>query len=163
MYMLRSILLASILNLLCFCYAFAEEIYPLTFDQLGTPALSNVENKQVRIRGFLYQNAQGEWILASQPNLKSCCVGTPSKFHQQIFISNHLSPASTAYVSTIEGIFRIHSHNLYRLEQAYLIEESHFPIFEGIFMVFLGMGGWLLYRSKNRVATLLKCHFFRMN
>lgn len=71
-----------------------KEPASLTFEQLGAgysswqttgqlpqEILKN-KNQLVQIRGFLYKTLLSEkeaWILAAEPNLKSCCVGSSGK------------------------------------------------------------------------------------
>lgn len=114
----------------------AEPSFLLTFDQLQvdlniqTPAgaaLKHLDNKPVYIRGFLYQNQEGESVLAPQPNLQSCCVGTQSKVYQQIFIQGHLPSYHQAYAVTIEGLFKISpTYNQQgQLTRFYILDQVH--------------------------------------
>lgn len=43
--------------------------------------------KEVAIRGFLYQQNH-RWILAAEPHLKSCCIGTPRTSMNQIYLES---------------------------------------------------------------------------
>jgi hypothetical protein len=42
-----------------------------------------LEGQEVVIRGFLYPKEGGQWILAAEPNLRSCCVGTAKNARRQ--------------------------------------------------------------------------------
>lgn len=44
------------------------------------------------IRGFLYKTEKQQYILAAEPNLKSCCVGSASKRNKQILVSGTIDP-----------------------------------------------------------------------
>lgn len=111
-----------------FSYLGAENPISLSFSELQTIKIEN--NRYVSLRGFLYKNEQGEWILASQPNLKSCCLGTSHKAKEQIAVSFESLPSlpSKGQAITLEG-FLVYAapsdpHGqekaLYRLEKAQL-------------------------------------------
>lgn len=48
-----------------------------------TPELSE---EMVEVRGFTYRTERGEWVLAGQPNLKSCCTGSENRRSEQIVL-----------------------------------------------------------------------------
>jgi hypothetical protein len=53
----------------------------------------NILNGQtIEIRGFLYETADSNLILAAEPDLKSCCIGSTSKRHKQLLISGNIQP-----------------------------------------------------------------------
>lgn len=52
-------------------YAAAEEpiVYkPITFQEIAK------SNGPIEVRGFLYADSKGQWILADKPNIRSCCL-----------------------------------------------------------------------------------------
>lgn len=61
---------------------------PSTIQQISEgeiPAeLRQVEGHHIRIRGFLYSLEDGGMVLAADPDLKSCCIGSSSLVHRQI-------------------------------------------------------------------------------
>lgn len=59
----------------------------------------------VEVRGFLYQNSEGQLVLANQPNLKSCCVGSQALIRQQIRVYGLMKPNLS--VVTLQGIFHL--------------------------------------------------------
>ena len=61
----------------------------------------------VSVTGFLYTHPSGYQILAHQPNLKSCCIGSKSLAYQQLLVIPPL-PESLAAVK-IQGIFSLNS------------------------------------------------------
>lgn len=70
--------------------------------------ISFFNQKQVKIRGFLYQTQNKTWILASEPQLKTCCIGSSSKVFSQIFLpEDFIFPNASLETQIINGIFEI--------------------------------------------------------
>lgn len=84
-----------------------------TFDQLPQ------ETQEIQIRGFLYKISD-KYVLAKEPELKSCCIGTASKTHEQIFILGEFP--ETSYALTLQGHLQVRP--VYDLEGR-LIELYH--------------------------------------
>jgi len=61
----------------------------------------------VSVTGFLYTHSSGYQILAHQPNLKSCCIGSKSLAYQQLLVTPSL-PESLAAVQ-VQGVFSLNS------------------------------------------------------
>lgn len=92
---------------------------PLSFETLSQienqKSIADVEKKigsfhgqEVEIRGFLYQNNKGSWVLASEPNLRTCCVGSQANLHRQIFIKGEFAkPPFTTRAVAVQGRFHI--------------------------------------------------------
>lgn len=126
------------------CFARGESI-PLVFTDLenGDLYLKSLQGKEIEIRGFLYQREDGKLILASQPNLRSCCVGTKSKIQQQIIVEGNLEPTLKAV--SVRGVFRIqplYSENgelvaYYFLDRANLVPETPFRLWGIILVAFV--------------------------
>lgn len=76
----------------------------------------------IQVHGFLYQQ-EGRWILASEPNLKSCCIGTQSKANEQLVVIGDELP-STQNVVFLEGSI-LKAKDAYILQNARVIEKSH--------------------------------------
>jgi|GEM_PF-5862865 len=67
----------------------------------------------VTCRGFLYQTEEGAWVIAREPQLKTCCLSqhqvievigpftTPSPY-QAITLQGHYDTAGRFYVTEIE-------------------------------------------------------------
>lgn len=72
----------------------------ITFDDL-----ENFLGKEVEIRGFLAQ-IKDEWILSSEPNLKSCCLGKPKNIH----LKSDYPLQKTWKVVTIKGTLSKDDH-----------------------------------------------------
>jgi hypothetical protein len=106
---------------------------PVQFDQLISgystwektkiipSSLSEYDNKKITIKGFLYKNSNENWILASEPNLKSCCVGSHLKLNSQIIVYGDLPINPTSRAISIEGKLQITSKDskyFYSLKEA---------------------------------------------
>lgn len=121
---------------------------PLTFDQLhegysswslsGTfpETLLAYDDQQVMIRGFLYSAGDEAWILASEPNLKSCCVGASGKRGLQLAVTGSLPKEPPATALLVQGTLKVTPGSLksfYALDQAFIIEEPlSFSLFWGV-------------------------------
>lgn len=46
------------------------------------------EGQTISVRGFLYQISDGSWILASEPNLRTCCIEKKQRLSRQIYLPN---------------------------------------------------------------------------
>ncbi len=103
--------------------------------QLLRRQLTLFHQHEVEVRGFLYQSADQRWILASEPNLKVCCMGAPSKISQQIFLSGKaLVPSNQAV--TVRGLFQVDPlwgeqgilQQLYRMENTMVVSRTTWPL-----------------------------------
>lgn len=65
-----------------------------------------MDEKKVEIGGFVYLLENGEAILASQPDLKSCCVGASHRSHEQIALKDLKSIPTTKQPIRVKGILR---------------------------------------------------------
>jgi hypothetical protein len=104
-----------VLTLLCATLCLSADPLVLTFERLEQAAqeahsdlvLKDFNQQYVQIRGFLYRTPQGNLILAAQPDLKSCCVGTGSKVKQQVIVQGAIDPIIQQSVVNLQGIFKI--------------------------------------------------------
>lgn len=104
-----------------------ENIKPDLDLQSSFDSLAALHNQEVKIRGFLYETPEGKWILAAQPNLKTCCLGSQQKLSQQIFIEKSLgSKMDNKVPVNIQGRFLINPiwDNQNKLTQLYQIKEA---------------------------------------
>lgn len=70
--------------------------------------LWSLKGEVIQMRGFWYPLSDEEGILASHPQLKSCCVGAPAKIEQQIVVKgDDLALLQPQRALTVEGIFNI--------------------------------------------------------
>lgn len=108
--------------------------YALLYSQNCFAAVSFAELQQqekkfhmqtIEIRGFLYVNSDGQMILSSEPDLKSCCQGSLKKRDSQIFIEGNVTPSLSAV--TLQGVFEVDSDGQKRwLKQAVLVSKNPF-------------------------------------
>lgn len=129
------------------------------FSEPGEVSLLELERvdlslpKRVHIRGFLYRTEKGEWVLAAEPNLKSCCIGKKS----QVQVIGDF-PNSFKTAVTLEGdlIANQGSEIPYRLENAFvLIDRTNRWIpFAGL--AFLAIFGALFWWKPGKNKTYPK-------
>lgn len=81
------------------------------------------EGQQISIRGFLYQTADDRWILAAEPNLKSCCIGTEHKSRPQIQILGDFTKEHLDRVLTLQGLMSSDSRPLPQLLEASILPD----------------------------------------
>lgn len=149
----------------CYCLLFlsvSTSLLQISLEKpIGEEAV-DFNNRLVNVRGFLYHNSSGELILASQPNLKSCCIGSQGLVYQQILVRGKLDPE--AQVVTLQGIFKIDpQHNeqgqiirLYSLENAEKVKSDHFLLFPMLLLVLafgiIGLAILFACRKKSEIA-----------
>lgn len=117
---------------------------------------------EIKMRGFLYHDGnQDRWILASEPNLKTCCVGTHGKIGQQIIVEGDFRDISGTGAVTIQGYLLIDPRwdqegklvQLYRLEDASVLPEG-WPV-NTFVLSGIGLGSvlfaWVLGRKKDEI------------
>lgn len=125
--------------------------HSLTFDQLREDysswslsgnlpeTLLAYAEQQVMIRGFLYSAGDETWILASEPNLKSCCVGASSKRGLQLTVTGSLPKEPPITALLVQGTLKVTPESLksfYALEQAFIVEEPFsLSLFWGVALV----------------------------
>lgn len=127
--------------------------------QLLQRQLGNYHEHQVQIRGFLYQAPDQQWMIASEPNLKSCCIGSSNKIAHQILLSGNIPTLDFSHAVTIQGRFLIEPvwdsngvlTKLYSIHDAKIISDSSWPI-KSMALTGTGLGSliylWILIRKK---------------
>lgn len=96
----------------------------LTFDDLANQekVATNI-NTSVQMRGFLYRrDSDGLWILASQPNIRSCCLG---RFAQKISLQGLFSDTDEQRLVEVEGRLIFLSDGTYALDSVSLHDRQH--------------------------------------
>lgn len=109
---MRSTVILAMKTRLIFIFIFwsslllADNPVSLSFQEIKNHFDSSAyDHQRVAVRGFYYQTESGEQLLAEQPNLKSCCVGSKKKEKEQIRLIGEISPPSKARAITVEGDF----------------------------------------------------------
>ncbi len=138
-----------------------------TFDQLISgysswestkeiPAsLHDYNNQKISIKGFLYKNNNENWILAAEPNLKSCCVGSQLKQNSQIIIYGDLPTIPSSRATLIQGKLHIafnDSKYFYTIKEASVQNSSsYYEHFWGMAVVIslFYLAIYLIFRGLN--------------
>lgn len=115
---------------------------------------THVQNGQlIEIRGFLYETEQKQLILAAEPNLKSCCVGSHSKRQKQLLVSGDVKEGiSSMSAVTLKGELLVHFGDIFpfRLENASIQVQPDIPysMLGVLTMILVFTGIWLILRAK---------------
>lgn len=87
---------------------------------LATVSLQNISNPEyqnevIEIRGFLHKMPDGEWVLSSLPNVRSCCTGDT----QQLVVRGEFDNPSKSKVVMLRGKL-IKKDDHYELEETFI-------------------------------------------
>lgn len=110
---------AMFIIFLCLSSLHAEDQQKISFIELS----EQHKETSVEVRGFLYTTSDGKVLLAPQPNLRSCCVGSPAKIHEQIALLDLQKVPITTQAVNVQGIFHLDESNLKSLSKAKLVEQ----------------------------------------
>ena len=69
--------------------------------------LKTYDKKQISVTGFLLQSPHGDWVLASTPHLKSCCIGAKHQAMKQIFVQSDAELEAPTHIVTLCGEFTV--------------------------------------------------------
>ncbi|MCH1429174.1 MAG: hypothetical protein GWP59_04160 [Chlamydiales bacterium] len=69
--------------------------------------LEFIDGKNLILKGFLYKNKAGAWLLSPEPSLKTCCVGGKKKVMSQLYLDKEFDDDLINQVVTLEGVFHI--------------------------------------------------------
>lgn len=173
----------SILLLYCFFAVglLHSEFLNLSFQELHQPVdatretiaslqteLSAFHQQNVKIRGFLYQGDGKQWILAAEPNLKTCCIGVPGKIGKQIVLAKPVLPEAPMHAVTVQGVFAIDPiwraddsmQQLYRLDDPVLLNEPK-PIWTWLALLTIAIVScillflWIQFRAHSQLSRNL--------
>lgn len=95
---------------------FAFALAAITLQDINSPEL---QEQIVEIRGFLHQMPEGEWVLSSLPNARSCCTGTN---HERLVVRGEFGAPKKSQAVTLKG----------KLVQ----KEDHYELLEAIVLPF---------------------------
>lgn len=123
--------------------------------------LLSLKGEVIQIRGFWYPLSNEEGILASHPELKSCCLRAPTKIDNQVIVKgDNLALLQPQRALTLEGVFNIAPayNEKGELVQLFVLEQSReVPRLNGdmkwvfalvfFFLLALGINSW----KKNHV------------
>jgi hypothetical protein len=116
-------------------------------------------NQLVQVRGFWYPISSDQGILSAHSGLKSCCLKTPDKLHQQLLVKGQLLSLPAQRVITLEGIFKIEPRydqegqlvQFYILDQAREVQQATsyaLLLILGFFLVLLCLWRFFLQRRQ---------------
>lgn len=106
-------------------------LFPMIQEQTETAEPIPYEGQRVEVRGFIYYLASKQWILAPEPNLQSCCLGSKEKARKQLLVQGSLPPSLSSSAIVIQGILQrlpLGQHPSLSLVEATLVEENHSPL-----------------------------------
>lgn len=85
--------------------------------------VDSMPQRHVQMRGFLYKTETGEFILASEPNLKSCCISTDAKRDRQVVVvGKEMLEMTPSLTVLLEGDIAMDNDRLH-LTNANVVEE----------------------------------------
>jgi hypothetical protein len=104
------------------------------------------EGDVLTLKGFLYRLPSGEWILSSEPGLKSCCLGHPSKLRSQVFLTGDFSPYTSNTLLNVQGTMHTTSEGKHQLAESKVMPKC-FPFWSvGALLVCFVLIGFKLKR-----------------
>ena len=124
--------------LLCSILFFLTPAYAETYIEVGFEQLKDFNGQHIKIKGFLYPRKEGGAVLAAQPNLKTCCVGSRQNAGNQIIIMEPIEWNGRLQVQTAEGkLVADTQKGVFLLESVRLVpeEKSYWGIALGIIIV----------------------------
>lgn len=117
--------------------------------------LKGYDQRLVEMRGFLFKSPSNEWILSSEPQLKSCCIGRSDKILKQIFLEGMGEiENSSLKVVHLQGYFKVNPKwdeqgnliQLYSIEKVIFIKEKEIDRVQWIlFAMLIGISFLLVY------------------
>lgn len=124
--------IAILFSFLSFSIAAGEPLLlKVRFQDLA--ARTDLDGQEIEIKGFLYQREDGLRVLANEPGLKSCCVGSLKFREKQLLIAGDLDAPNSHFPVTLQGkaVRNMRSENpaedalpAYRLESPIILQEK---------------------------------------
>lgn len=123
-----------------------------TLDFLHLKDLNFTEEHSIQIRGFLHADLEGQWILADEPRLKSCCLGAKDKRFHQIYLDTSFDSHLKNTIMTVQGRLKWGPNDRFHLRETLpLLENNKHPRIIVWTIVGLMLGGSLyLFYKMNR-------------
>ncbi len=69
--------------------------------------LGDYNKEKVSIQGYVFKSPGGEWILASRPDIKSCCIGSEREVFNQVYLECKTDPTFHNQQVKAEGNFNV--------------------------------------------------------
>ncbi|WP_075882550.1 hypothetical protein [Candidatus Protochlamydia sp. W-9] len=147
-----------ILKLIIFSFFFLSftTSSQITFEELQSENYFFIPEQSVQIKGFIYQSPWNTFILASQPNLKSCCIDNSHQAAQQIFLKG-IDKISTNQMVTVQGILKLQVQEegkklrqFYILENAEIISQKVLPFWTLIFCFIFIIFTFFVFKKKQK-------------
>lgn len=101
----------SLFTFLFFAHCHSVEVSLEKISELNLP-------QEVTLRGFLYSK-EDQWVLSSEPNLKTCCIG---KKGVHVLLDKSFNPSQVNTVVTLQGVLT--KENFYLLKEVKILEGS---------------------------------------
>jgi hypothetical protein len=126
----------------------------LTFQELELNPPESVLQKhhgeKVQIRGFPYQTSEGNWVLAGESDLKSCCVGSDRNRSRQIILVEEEGSYTPHQVIEVIGMLDYRDGRW--LLEDYQVHQSNYSLVWLAIVggLIFGGGWWILYCSRHR-------------
>lgn len=154
---MQSQLLLLVLGFCIFLFlplaSWCEEAPLVTFEQLQEDAFRGILPLEVTMRGFIYPVSEGQFILAGEPHLKSCCVGAAHHQQRQVILRGPFGAVSPAQAVTITGQLHVHSQegeNIYFSFEnpSLLLRPTSWQLILEVNILLAAIAGFILYRRK---------------
>lgn len=106
-----------LLMLLILWCSFAHAAENLHFNQLAELSAHDPEmirntlvdyiDQEVQIRGFIYENEDGRFILSSLPSIPTCCQKKQENLPHQIYLAGEGLSSSEGKAVAVQGVFSL--------------------------------------------------------
>lgn len=118
-----------------------------------TKKLKQWDKHEVEIRGFVYQDEEGNWILSCQPDVPSCCRSKDNVCHQIVLEGEVGSPKNQS-IADVRGQLYL-SENQKQSNKLLRIRDPHVKPVEGssisMILAFAGIALLAVYIVGNRL------------
>lgn len=122
-------------------------------------SLKNYHQQTVSIKGYVFEAPAGDWVLAGEPSLRSCCIGSEKEVFNQVYLECKKDPTYHNKEVIVEGVFTVEVLKnidgefvrVYTLKDAEVKKLNHrqFPIFTLSIFVVAGLFFFIRKRRKS--------------